>query len=119
MVKIFSPNDEIQLALVKSLLEAEGIPYFVHNDQFGSMQVGIQIELLNRRTVMVAEPFAERARAIVAEFLENSVPEHQETARGYTFREKFRMVFEALVFGWFMPGRRRRIEKPDSEEDRP
>ena len=111
MIKIFSPENEVQLALVKSLLEAEGIPFFVHNDHFGSMEVGIQIALLNKKTVMVAEPFAKRAREIVADFLKNTASEPQGAVEKYSAWDKIRMICEALIFGWVMPGRRRRSKR--------
>lgn len=41
MIKLYSPENEVQLAILKSLFEAEGIPIFVHNDNFGSMRSGI------------------------------------------------------------------------------
>jgi hypothetical protein len=106
MVKLFSPENEVQLAIVKSLLEAEGIPFFVHNDHFGSMRVGIQIELLNKKTVLVDEQFEERAREIVADFLRNTEPEPTHMPERYSVWDKIRMLFEGLFFGWVMPGKR-------------
>ena len=33
MVKLYSPRDLAELALIESILEGENIPYFIHNDQ--------------------------------------------------------------------------------------
>lgn len=45
MKKLYSPNNDSELALIKSILDGEGIPYFVHNDHFGTLKVGPKIEL--------------------------------------------------------------------------
>lgn len=108
MVKIFSPDNEVQLALAKSLLEAEGIPFFVHNDHFGSIKVGIQIELLNRKTIFVDQAFEVRAKEIISDFLQNTASEPIPRGERYSGWDKMRMVFEGLIFGWVMPGKRRR-----------
>ncbi len=50
MIKIYSPTDELELAMIRGVFDTEGIPYFVHNDNFGSMRVGPQIDLLNKKT---------------------------------------------------------------------
>ena len=55
MHKLYSPDNDAELALIKSLLDAEGIHYFVHNDHFGTLRVGPRIELLNTKTIMVAK----------------------------------------------------------------
>jgi hypothetical protein len=50
MIKLFSPDTEIDLAILKSLLEAEKIHYYVKNDHFGSLRPGPQIYLFNDKT---------------------------------------------------------------------
>lgn len=120
MIKLYSPENEVQLAILKSLLEAEGIPIFVHNDNFGSMRSGIQIELFNKKTIMVSEQDYENARAVILNFLENiDVAEQKQatTTASYSFFDKLRMVFEGLVFGWVMPGRRWRKGKENGKEN--
>ena len=47
MIKIYSPADELELAMIRGVLDSEGIDYYIHNDNFGSMRVGPQIDLLN------------------------------------------------------------------------
>ena len=113
LIKLFSPENEVQLALAKSLLEAEGIPFFVHNDHFGSLYVGIQIEFLNRKTIMVDEAYAPRARKVLAEFLDNTRPEPGPAAGKYSLWDKLRMIAEGLLFGWLVPGKRRRWKKEE------
>ncbi|MBE0502995.1 MAG: DUF2007 domain-containing protein [Desulfuromonadales bacterium] len=120
MIKLYSPENEVQLAILKSLFEAEGIPIFVHNDNFGSMRSGIQIELFNKKTIMVSEQDYESAQAVILNFLGNidEAEQEQETiTASYSFLDKLRMVFEGLIFGWVMPGRRWRKDKEDGKEN--
>ena len=113
MVKLFTPENEVQLALAKSLLEAEGIPFFVHNDHFGSLYVGIQIEFLNRKTIMVDEADEPRAREVMVDFLDNARPEPVSETDKYSHWDKLRMIAEGLLFGWVVPGKRRRGKKEE------
>ena len=41
MVKLIEPLDQGELAFVKSLLDANGIRYFVQNEHFGSLYPGL------------------------------------------------------------------------------
>jgi hypothetical protein len=109
MIKLYSPGNEIQLATLRSIFEAEGIPIFVHNDHFGSMRTGMQIELLNRKTIMVSELHFEQASIVMREYFKNLEQDAQETdvaKEGYSVFDKIRMVFEGFFFGWVMPGKK-------------
>ncbi|MDR2711279.1 MAG: DUF2007 domain-containing protein [Burkholderiales bacterium] len=66
MIPIYRPDNPVDLALAENLLMAEGIPYFVHNKHYGGLYPGVQIELLNARTVMVPEAFVLRAYEVLA-----------------------------------------------------
>ena len=104
---IYSPKDELQLAMIRGLLDSEGIQYFVLNDNFGSMRVGPQIDLLNKKTIMVAPEDAERAKEIISSLVESDLQDDGEPGH-YAIGQKFRMVIEAMLFGWFVPGRKRK-----------
>jgi len=107
MIKIYSPEDELELSMIRGVFDTEGIHYFVHNDHFGSMRVGPQIDLFNKKTIMVAPDDADRAREIISNLLERKVSEEEEQAH-YSIAQKMRMVIEAVLFGWFIPGKKRR-----------
>ncbi len=108
MIKIYSPNDEIELSMIRGLLDSQGVHYFVLNDHFGSMEVGPQIELFNKKTVMVAPEDADRAKQIIEEFLRRELPVVVEVTSHFSLGQKIRMIFETLIFGWFIPGKKRR-----------
>ncbi|MDR0477158.1 MAG: DUF2007 domain-containing protein [Desulfobulbaceae bacterium] len=123
MIPIYQPDNPADLALAESLLMAEGIPYFVHNRNFGDLYPGVQIGLpnvkiglYNVRTFMVREEDAVRAREVLATLLtseQESVPISRPRP---SFWQIVRMVFEVIFCGWFIPAtpRRRDKESPDN-----
>ena len=115
MIKIYSPTDELELAMIRGVFDTEGIHYFVHNDNFGSMRVGPQIDLLNKKTIMVSAEDAERAKTVISDLLNRELPE-ETIEEKYTASQKLRMILETIVFGWFIPGRRRRRVQPEKED---
>lgn len=96
------------MLFLKSLLDDAGIPYYVHNERFGSLLAGPQIAHYNRKTIWVHETDREDAAALIADFLDRTGDDEPRARRAYTWREKLRMVGEFLLFGWFLPGRRPR-----------
>jgi hypothetical protein len=114
MIKIYSPNDELELSMIRGVFDTEGIHYFVHNDYFGSMRVGPQIDLLNKKTILVAPEDADRAKEILSNLLERQLPEEEEQ-EGYSIGQKIRMILETLIFWWFIPGRKRRKQATKNE----
>jgi len=107
MEKIYSARTEADLVVIRSLLEAEGISHFVHNDAFGSIVVGPLIDGYNAKSVMVPEPDVERARAVVARYqADNRTPSTRTS-----LRDRIRMVAEVALFSWFVPGRHRQRKR--------
>ncbi|GFO61166.1 hypothetical protein GMST_34910 [Geomonas silvestris] len=107
MINVYSPKDELELSLIRGILEAEGIRYCVFNDHFGSMRVGPQIDLLNKKTIMVAPEDLERTRHIISDIVARSAPAADDSER-YSLGQKIRMVVQTLFFGWFIPERKHR-----------
>lgn len=105
MTPLYSPNNEGELAVVKSLLDAESISYFVRNEHFGSLNPGPRIPLFNAKTILVEEADLVRARELIAnvEHLAAQTPDHR-----YTTLDRIRMLLEVVFFGWIMPGRSQR-----------
>lgn len=108
MIDLYSPNNEPELAMLKSILEAEGITYFVKNENFGSMEVGPQIALFNKRMIMCPDDQCERASELIRDYLGHTVRKEDKPGQGYSLFDKMRMAFEILLFGWIMPGKKNR-----------
>ena len=114
LVKVAFPETATELATMVSLLEAEGIPYFVHGAALGSLFPGLQIANYNTMTIMVPEPAAEQALAVLAVLSE---PVQPKEVYKRSVSDRLRMVAEALFFGWFIPGpRRRQRAKPSGKQ---
>lgn len=97
------PASEPGLARIESLLEDAGIPYFVHNRHFGSLLPGPVIPLLNQMTVMVPKEHLDTAQAELS-----TLPETDDDDLERRRQDRWRPIVEWLVFGWFVPGRRRK-----------
>ena len=114
MIKLYSPRDLAELALIESILEGEKIPYFIHNDHFGSLEVGPQIDIYNKKTIMVAEEYQKRAKELIDDYIETT---RDDTAKipAYSLSDKLRIIFETLLFAWFIPGRHRKGQKDEKK----
>ena len=64
-VHLYSPQNESELTLLKSILDSEGITYFVRNDNFGSLEVGPRIGLFNAKMIEVQDDQLEEAKEMI------------------------------------------------------
>ena len=106
LVCVLTPDTDAELSVALGLLDAYAIPYFVRNAGFGRMLPGLFSPLFNGRAVMVPQEAAAAAVELLAPF-RNPSP----SAAGpppLSFWNKLRVIFEGLVFGWFVGGARRR-----------
>ena len=110
---LYSPRNEVELAMIRSILDGENIPYLVHNDHFGSLKIGPVIDLYNAKTIMVEERHRERARELISDFLRSVSPESEQPDPRYSLFDKIRMVIEMLLFGWIVPGKKRNVNELD------
>lgn len=102
IVPLIAPRSSAELAVISSVLRAEGIFFFVHNERFGSLIVGPVIPLHNERTICVHPENLERA----AEALQVTSVGKAESGGRYTRRDRLRVLLEGLLFGWFVPNAR-------------
>ena len=106
MKKLYSPENDAELAFIKSIFDGENIQYFVHNDHFGSLKVGPKIDLFNAKTIMVADHQYDLARDIIQDIVSNNEPPGENNKASFSLIDKVRMIAEAILFTWFMPGKR-------------
>jgi len=105
-IRLCYVDDHVGLAMLRGLLEAEGIDFYVHNDSYGSMVVGPHIGLYNERSVMVAREDYPRAKELHEDFLMSMRDDEAEEKPARSFGDWLRMIAEFFLFGWFIPGRR-------------
>ncbi len=73
MKKLYTPSDESELVFLRSLFEAEGIPFYVLNDNFGSLYSGVYMNYFNAKSIMVPEEFIEDARELIQSVKKDAV----------------------------------------------
>ena len=71
MTKLLAPRDENELILLSSLLEGNGIDFFVQNEYFGGLYPGLNIFPFNERVILVADADFDRASLLARDFLES------------------------------------------------
>ncbi len=103
LVRVLSPQSEPELAVVTSLLEAHDIPVFIHGRQLGSLLPGLQIGNYNTQSIMVPEECVTNALELLTEFQRE---ESTTPSAPLRWRDRLRVVLEAFLFGWLVPGRR-------------
>jgi hypothetical protein len=104
--KLCAPENEAELAVIRGLLEGEKINFFVHNDYFGSLEIGPNIHLYNRKTIMVSEDHYDRAIEIISSFVASTKGGKTHLRPRHSLIDKIRMIFEVVFFNWVMPGRK-------------
>lgn len=115
-VTVFKPDSEPELVTIVAMLEAHDIPCFVHNRALGALYPGPQIDWFNTRSIMVPEEKVRAAEELIREFEAQPIePDEPGEAAGFAEpdeppppRSALRVLLEVLVFGWFIPSRRRR-----------
>lgn len=70
MRKLYIPKDESELAVIKSLLDSAEIPYFVRNEYFGSLYIGVAMGSFNSKPIFVDEEFYDDAKELLSEIVE-------------------------------------------------
>jgi len=93
----------MELLFIRMALEADGIPFLVVGDGFGSLYPGVQLPIFNERPVRVDASDRDRAMEVIGEVRKDFDPVSSELAGS----SKFRIVVETLIFGWFVPGGKR------------
>ena len=112
-INLYAPQNEMELSLIKSILDSESIRYFVRNDNFGSLEVGPNIGLFNGKMIKVQDDQYERSKELLSDFIEKTKRPIENTLKEYSLFDKIRMAVEFLVFGWVMPGKIRHKAKDE------
>lgn len=99
LVAVAWPISEPERAAMVSLLEANGIPCFVHGGNFASALPGLQIGAYNMPTIMVPACSRQEALELLSVFSRPSdSPANAPLPVG--FWAKVRVILEAAIFGW-------------------
>ena len=105
LTRVAIVESEAQLAVMQCLLEAAGIPYFVHGRHLGSMLPALYVPFYNAVSIMVPSALVSDAQDVLRDL--QAAPAAAPTRERSPARS-LRIVFEWLLFGWCVPGTRRR-----------
>ena len=69
LIRVFTPESEVEFLTVVAMLEARGVPFFVRNAGLGSLFPGaLPVGSVDARAIMVPQERAEEALALIADF---------------------------------------------------
>ncbi len=105
LVVVARPQSESELSVMLCALEAQGVHFFVQGGGFGSLYPGPQIAACNARRIMVPEAEVAAANEALAPLVR---PEPDAQYHWPGAASILRMVVEFCLFGWFVPGKRRK-----------
>lgn len=113
MKKLYIPSNESELVFLKSVLEADEIPFYVENDNFGSLYSGAYMSFFNAKTILVPEDYYDEAKEIIRSVIKDAeFPEFKDNGPP-TLSELSKNVISFLTLGLYSPVKKK-IE--DSEE---
>jgi hypothetical protein len=109
MKRLYTPSDESELVFLKSMFEASGMPYYVQNENFGSLYTGSYMNALNAKTIMVPEDIFDDAKDLIRSVNEDAVFEDERGGREDGGGTVLEAVLNLLSFGRLFrgPGKRK------------
>lgn len=119
MKKLYTPSDESELVFLKSFLDAEGVPYYVMNENFGSLYSGVYVSNFNAKTIMVPDDVFEEAKELIRSVNEDAVFEDERGDDDVTGEQEYRKpgvldsLLDFLTFRWLQSGSGRRDRDKD------
>lgn len=113
LVQVARPQTESELAVMQCALDASGIHYFVQGAGFGSLYPGPQISAYNARRILVPDSELSMAMEALAPLLK---PDPDAVYHWPGFASMLRILGEFLLFGWFVPGKRKQRKSDDPPE---
>lgn len=105
MVPVYTPITESEAAVISAMLEAYEVPFFIRGGGFSKLYPGMQIKDYNTQTFMVPAEHYEFSRELLSEFINPSKDELAVLPKWSLWRT-LRILFEAICYGWVIPGRR-------------
>ena len=96
MKKLYIPNNESELTIIRSLLDSANIKYYIRNEYFGSLYIGPAIGSFNSKPIFVHEDHYKEAKEILSELIreEDFVP--LENSEEITFLDGIYKFFRNL-----------------------
>ena len=107
MKKLYIPSNESELVFIKSVLEADEVPFYVQNDNFGSLYPGAYMSYFNAKTVMVPEEYYEDAKQIIQSVIKDAEFVDIKDEELFGTSDLFDNLISILTLGLYSPGGRK------------
>jgi hypothetical protein len=104
MKKLYIPADESELVFLKSVLEADEVPFYVQNENFGSLYSGAYMDYFNAKTIMVPEEYYEDAKEIISSVIKDAKFVDAEVKKPPGVSELFVNFISFITLGLYSPG---------------
>ncbi len=103
MKKLYIPSDESELVFIKSVLEADEVPFYVQNDNFGSIYPGAYVNYFNAKTIIVPDEYYDEAKEIIKSVIEDAEFPENEDKQPPGISDLFRILVSFFTFGLYTP----------------
>lgn len=110
MKKLYTPADESELVFLKSVLDAEGLPYYIQNENFGSIYPTTYAGILGAKTIFVPESFYEEAKNIIRSVKEDAHFQDERVKPTGSGRSPIAAILNYITLGLLFP------EKPGKDD---
>lgn len=117
MKKLYIPSNESELVFIKSVLEADEVPFYVQNDNFGSLYSGAYMNYFNAKTIMVPEDYYEDAKEIIKSVVEDAEFPEFKDKQPPRVSDLFGYLISLLTLGLYSPGKNE-VENTEKREDK-
>ena len=116
MKKLYIPTNESELVFIKSVLEADEVPFYVQNENFGSLYSGAYMSFFNAKTIMVPEDYYEDAKEIIASVIKDAEFVENKEEEALSFLDIIERLISFFTLGLYTPSNEK-SKSPDSPED--
>ena len=116
MKKLYIPSDESELVFLKSVLEADGIPFYVQNENFGSLYSGAYMSFFNAKTIMVSEEYYDEAKEIIKSIIKDAEFPDALSKEPPRVSDIFYGLMSFFSLGLYSPAKNKNRKSADSDK---
>jgi len=116
MKKLYVPVDESELVFLKSVLEADDVPFYVQNENFGSLYSGAYMNYFNAKTIMVPDEYYEDAKEIISSVIHDAKFLDTKEKESPRVSNLLQDIISFVTLGFYSPdaGKKKKSDNTDS-----
>lgn len=116
MKKLYIPSNESELVFIKSVLEADEVPFYVQNDNFGSLYSGAYMNYFNAKTIMVPQDYYEEAKEIIKSVIKDAEFPDVQIKEPPGVSDLFDNLMSFLSLGFYSPAKDKSEKSNNSDK---